>query len=351
MGLDKEKPSERVEIVEPLRGLAAAAVAWFHFTNGGPLLREGSWLRASGEYGWLGVHVFFVISGFIIPYSMWRGGYRLRTDFGRFIVKRIIRLDPPYLLTVGLAVLLAYASYRAPGFRGSEPNITVPQVAAHFAYLNAFVGYPWLIDVFWTLAIEFQYYILAAIAFPLFAHRSRTVAASSAILFAISGIALRREEFVFAYGGLFALGIVTFQFRAGTWSRLQYIVLLAAAAVCTANSAIDHAPLIALVCTAAALVIAYVRIGRWRVLAFLGTVSYSVYLLHVPIGGRVVNLGSRWATGPISQFTVLVLATSLTLIAAYIMYRFVERPAQRWSSSIRYVGERSSMTTGARPHG
>ena len=86
----------RVEILEPLRGLAALAVAWFHFTNATGLLPEG-WLRASGRYGWLGVEVFFVISGFIIPYSLFNAGYRFPRHAGRFILKRIVRLDPPYI--------------------------------------------------------------------------------------------------------------------------------------------------------------------------------------------------------------------------------------------------------------
>src|SRR5260370_41397871 len=69
------KGTPRVEIVDPLRGLAALAVAWFHFTNGSGFVKT-EWLQASGEYGWLGVDVFFVISGFVIPHSMYCGGYQ-----------------------------------------------------------------------------------------------------------------------------------------------------------------------------------------------------------------------------------------------------------------------------------
>jgi peptidoglycan/LPS O-acetylase OafA/YrhL len=86
-----EAKKPRVEIVDPLRGLAALAVAWFHFTNGSGFVKT-EWLRASGRYGWLGVEVFFVISGFVIPYSMYCGGYRPRQHFGRFLAKRIARL-------------------------------------------------------------------------------------------------------------------------------------------------------------------------------------------------------------------------------------------------------------------
>src|ERR1035441_2897196 len=68
---------------------------WYHCTVGSGVIHDG-WLYRSGKYGWLGVEIFFVISGFIIPYSLYKAGYRV-SDFTRFLLKRIARLDPPYL--------------------------------------------------------------------------------------------------------------------------------------------------------------------------------------------------------------------------------------------------------------
>lgn len=70
----------KIAIVEVIRGLAALAVAWFHLTGTYP----SGWVRASGSYGWLGVDAFFVISGFVVPYSIHRGfaTYTVR-DFPR----------------------------------------------------------------------------------------------------------------------------------------------------------------------------------------------------------------------------------------------------------------------------
>ena len=102
----------RVETVHSLRGLAALAVAFFHFSNGNPNFYVPPVLRAIGANGWLGVEVFFVISGFILPYSLWRAGYQLSpSNFGRFVWKRVVRLDPPYFGTIALVLLLAYLSH------------------------------------------------------------------------------------------------------------------------------------------------------------------------------------------------------------------------------------------------
>ena len=80
----------RVEILDPLRGVAALSVAWYHFAYASSAVKT-PWLSASGKYGFLGVEAFFVISGFIIPYSMYMGGYRF-AHFGKFLAKRLIRL-------------------------------------------------------------------------------------------------------------------------------------------------------------------------------------------------------------------------------------------------------------------
>ncbi len=86
-----------------MRGVAAVMVMWFHFTFALP---DGV-LRASGLYGYLGVEVFFVISGFIIPYSMDRP-YRFAKDGLAFIGRRILRLEPPYLMSVLLILCVPY---------------------------------------------------------------------------------------------------------------------------------------------------------------------------------------------------------------------------------------------------
>src|ERR1700704_4918895 len=88
--------SGHLTTLDGLRGLAAFSVCWYHLTG---FSFFDPWLRASGIHGSLGVEVFFVISGFIIPFALYRGKYRVR-NFGRFLAKRVTRLDPPYFATI-----------------------------------------------------------------------------------------------------------------------------------------------------------------------------------------------------------------------------------------------------------
>ena len=106
-----EEERDRIHVLDSLRGVASLAVCWMHLTSFKYNTPDGpfySSLRLTGSYGWLGVEVFFVISGFVIPYSLDRAGYRLR-DYPRFVAKRLVRLDPPYLAAVAAIVAYAFA--------------------------------------------------------------------------------------------------------------------------------------------------------------------------------------------------------------------------------------------------
>lgn len=328
---------KRLHHVDALRGLAALAVAWFHFTKAGPTDYEGAgaiadFITASGRKGWLGVEVFFVISGFILPYTMAKAGYRLH-HFGTFLKKRIIRLDPPYFVAIALALFLWWAGSMAPGFGGAPFEIEPARLLLHLGYLNAFFEYPWYNVVFWTLAIEFQFYLLLALAFPVLMHRNVVVYVGGLALMCAMAFVIPDSRFVFHYLGLFALGVATAHYTLKRIKLAFYLVLLAVVAWATAEAA---GGLVASVGAAAALVIAFVRIPHIGAFTWLGMISYSLYLVHIPIGGRVINLGARVADTLTLQVAVLFAALAASLVASYLLYRFVELPSQKLSSSIRY---------------
>ena len=325
--------SSRIAVLDPLRGLAAFAVAWFHFTHGNTQFLNAGWLKATGEFGWTGVQAFFVISGFILPYSMYRGGYRGRVHWKVFILKRLIRLDPPYLVSIALIFGLQYLSVHMSGYRGAPWDVTVPQVLLHLGYLNAFAGYPWLNPVYWTLAIEFQFYLLIAVVLPAVISSRRSVQYGILAIAIVAGLLVTDQAFVLRHLCVFAIGATAFQFRIGTMGRRQFVGSLAILGTATA---LIHGVAPALVATATALTITYYRWAAPRALVFLGAISYSLYLMHVPVGGRVINFASRHPDSVFWRVAGLTLAVFFSIVAAYVLYRFVELPARRWSASIRY---------------
>jgi peptidoglycan/LPS O-acetylase OafA/YrhL len=328
----------RLEIVESLRGLAALAVAWFHFTNANAVFPTVDWLRASGTYGWLGVECFFVISGFIIPYAMLQAGYRV-ADWPTFLAKRLLRLEPAYLAAILLTLTLWWVSSWSPHFARQPPTAT--QVLLHVGYLPALFDYAWLDTAYWTLAIEFQFYLLVAVSFGWIARPSPRRRFAGFAAACLLPFAVPADTLVFRYLGLFALGTVTFWKHAGFLAGNEYLIYLAAA---TAATSAVLGPAVATVGAGTALLVGYGNHFRSRPLAWMGTLSYSLYLLHGPVGERVVNLGSRHARAPVAQVAVMVAALAVSVGAAYALYRLVELPALRAAASLRYQ-------PGSRGHG
>lgn len=314
----------RIEIVDYMRGIAAAAVAWFHFTNTYP---DGV-VRSSGAYGWLGVEVFFVISGFVIPYSLVAtyGRFRLK-DAPSFLAKRMVRLEPPYLASILLAVGLWRLSSLSPGFRGESLQIHLGQIAAHLLYLIPLTEFDWIQPIYWTLAYEFVFYAVMSVLFPLIGGREQSGAWYACVLCLGLACAI----------GLLPMLALLFVLGGAAYRRISLaespILTAVTAALCLCVmwcggnliEGVVGALAMAGILAGRRLVIHSSLLGR--LLSRLATLSYSLYLVHVPVGGRVVNLGRRFFAGEAAQLMLSLLALAISLVAAYVFWRLVESPS------------------------
>ena len=331
--LDSSKPEPRIEIVQSLRGIAALGVAWFHFTNGNVHFLPAGLLKTSGAYGWVGVDIFFVISGFILPYSLFKARYKASaSNYGRFLWKRVSRLDPPYLASIVVVLALAYLSAILPGYRGVTPAFHWKPILLHLGYLNAFYGAPWLNVVYWSLAIEFQYYLLIGLLFPLIRSENRAIRVVFLGALGLSALIITNDALVFHYFFLFIMGFTAFLSRFAIVQQWEVLAVLGFALL---GAAVTVGGASAFAGIATSVVILAVE-GTNRVLALLGELSYSLYLVHVPVGGRVINLGERLGGGLVSKLAWLTAALALSLLAAYALYRFVEQPCRRYAGSLRF---------------
>ena len=149
--------SNYIKVLNPLRAIAALGVCLVHF--GGLGLFENAQISNIFSSGQLGVYIFFVISGFIIPFSLYNSNYK-SCDFFKYIFRRSVRIDPPYFMAIALTLLLAYLVTIRPGYKGDIFHFDFLQLLAHITYTVPLTSYGWYNHVFWTLCIEFQYYIL-----------------------------------------------------------------------------------------------------------------------------------------------------------------------------------------------
>jgi len=314
----------RLPLIEYLRGLAATAVAWFHLSNVYPT----GWVQTTGSLGWLGVEAFFVISGFVIPHSIARSySHYSTTHFPRYICRRLIRLEPPYVISMLMALALWHLSMLAPGFQGKPAPLDPWQISAHLFYLIPLTDYTWLQPVYWTLAYEFVFYLTIGLLFPLVG-TDKTPAAWYFIAAAVAVAVI--FDVLHARTLLFVIGIAVFRAREkiAADSMIELAILLTAGAMIAANEDIRIALVGVLAGGAIWAFPTFAFSGLLhRVLLWLGVCSYSIYLTHVPIGGRVVNFGRRYIEGPASEFLLSIAAFCISLLFAYLFMLVIERPA------------------------
>jgi peptidoglycan/LPS O-acetylase OafA/YrhL len=312
--------------------VAALAVAWFHVTNANSAFPTTPWLRMSGAWGWLGVESFFVISGFVLPLAMHRAGYR-PADARLFLTRRLIRLHPAYLVSLAVTLALWWVSSLSPGFDREPPSAL--QVMLHIVYLPALFGFDWLNAVYWTLAIEVQFYLLLACSLPLLSHPASGVRLTWLAGAAALSLIVRSELLVFVYLVLFAMGSTAFLMVTGLVGRTVGVLLLA---LLSLVAWFVHGLPIAAVAAGTAVLVAFHAQLMWPPLLTIGALSYSLYLIHAPIGGRVVNLGARYAVGAGAELVVMLVAMLASLAAAYVLYRLVERPSLRLAARLKPTG-------------
>ena len=333
----KPERSDRLPLPDGLRGLAAFAVAGFHLTAAAnydqvPLV----------EWGWLGVPVFFVISGFVIPYSMRQATVTWRYA-GRYALRRMVRLDPPLWATI-VVMLLTNACLRrmvdTPADDLRWPGTIT--VIANLAYLQNLLRFPNLSMGLWTLCIEVQFYLAALLLVFLWQRRKAWAVVAFAGLTICSWMGFNTAtstntnlfwsayRTLFPQFCLFSLGITACWTRLGrcpTWCFWSIV------GGCCLKLAIDPYPEIA--AGIAAAVLLHLAANRdWisrQPIAYLGKISYSLYLMHWP-AGRIVLLGASKLE--ISGPWLPLLALAVAVGAADLLSRFIEQPAMRLSRRI-----------------
>ncbi|MBK6343066.1 MAG: acyltransferase [Flavobacteriales bacterium] len=339
--IDRIEPKPRMALrtIDAVRGLAALVVVLFHY--GGVVLPtlaphplEG--LLAFGEYG---VEVFFVLSGFVIPYSMVRGGYGW-SALGPFMWKRYLRIAPlayfSALLMVGYH-LLSQILLGRPVQSHDWPGIDAASVIGNLLFHPQLLGSSWFNFVFWTLAVELQFYFAIALMLPMLL-QARLAAVNAAIMVALLGLSLIVNEGFILHCGYFILGVAAFLHRHGSIGVRAFL-----AVSITSMAALllreQWAP-VGLSMATTGLLLWRPGLGS-RFTDWLGAISYCLYLMHVPVGyfcesalKRITGLHElAWG-----KILLLFVYTGIAVLAAHLLYHVAERPWLERLKRIRISG-------------
>ena len=311
-----------------LRAIAALLVCLFHFRAYIWHDQNPNIFVKSMNYGYLGVIMFFVISGFVIPYSMYVKKYELK-HFFRFLLKRTIRIEPPYIIFIFLLMLVNYYTmvylWRLPY------PITIKQFFLNITYLAPFFKVEWINIIFWTLAVEFQFYILTGLIYNTFVNKTLYKFIGFVTLLALGFLVPNSYQTVLNYYIYFLIGFQTFMYYTKQITSLEFLLtMLFSVAFIAIFKEWEALPFIAIT----VLAILYFNYEH-KIATFLGNISFSLYLSHGLVGGNIVI----FTKVEMSKTVLLVYILFNAIAFAAVYYYVVERTFLRLSKRVKYSKE------------
>lgn len=345
---------ERFCFPDALRGIAALWVMgqhlWLdHHTESLFQALPGPLNKLLFQFGYLGVAVFFVLSGFFIANSL-QAVEISPSRFCQLLLRRLLRLSPAYYISIVWAIICSAIAARINHQFFQLP--TLADLAKHFTYLHGLIPAHVISGVYWTLCIELQFYLVAC------------------VLIALSQWLTQRWGWQQAQIGVFSLAaigssawpaqLVGVDFPLpGLWLNFWHSCILGMFAYWSWRQRCDprwfygYVGLLGVVTlvhhslfTGMAIVTALSLYwtGRqnqiahrfnWPWLQFVGLVSYTLYLTHEPLLKVLFPLGHR-----LLGFSVLadILCIGFSLASclglAHLLHWAVEQPSIRWSKVV-----------------
>ncbi len=328
------------DFITGLRAIAATMVVMIHTGAFNDFGAMGQAITSAGKYG---VDIFFVISGFTIAKTFIEA-----VDYRSYLTRRIMRIMPLYWVMIVIATLFWLSDeFSQPYWMqkfGSEPDIY--NLLMHLSMISYFdyrIANS-LLGVEWSIPIEVFWYVFL----PIIVSYGRTIskvvgtilflliltATLSYISKQLLGTSLPIRWSPIAYGHLFFLGVVSYHLR----TRFNFVTVRREVFWLTAAVAMfilalifefDGRSEILALCTAVLIIFAKPTNAKWitkpltvRPVLFIGSISYSIYLIHM----LVIHIYSELGVLPETAIWKFVVVYTITIILSTVTYVVIEKP-------------------------
>lgn len=339
----KKVQNDRLYHLDLIRFIAALYVVLYHygfrgFAKDNLSILQFQPLEGFSKYGYLGVDLFFIISGFVILMSV------KNSNLIDFCISRFTRLYPAFWLSVILSASII-ALYGDKIF-----NVTFSQILFNLTMFNGFFGIEHVDGVYWSLVVELKFYILIAII--LFFKKLKFIKVLGYILLAIS---LMQLVFPFAevsrpiqavyyltfarWSAYFVAGMF-FYLMKSEGNIISNIVPVLIAYLISIRYAVEDVVLrndrynnvysdkiVVLLITIFFLILLLISIGQLKFLnkkifLYFGVLTYPLYLIHQNIGFIIFNHLGNESNKWFLLFSVMV----LMLVVSFLINKYLEKP-------------------------
>jgi len=331
------KPSSsRLALVDTIKGLAAQLIVLHHLAFYGPM-SDAALELAPGLIAWLydyarfAVQAFLVVGGFLAARWLAPEGVLVTRKPMRLLVHRYLALARPFMVALLLAIAAAAFARALIAHEAIPEAPGVLQILAHALLIHGVIGAESLSAGVWYIAIDFQLFFLLLLLLTV--SRNRTInwslvaALSIASLFYFNRQADLDDWGIYFFG---AYGLGAFAYwsspREHAWRWMALLIVVGLAAL-----ALDFRPRLALALAIATLLAICSHAHRlaWppnRVLAWLGNISYSVFLMHFPVMLMIGAVVHRLMPGaPLPNLLGMLISWGLSLLVAAAFHHFVEK--------------------------
>lgn len=332
----KEGSKARYPELDAFRGLAILAVLLFHYTTRYDEIYGHAKMLFAFPQGKFGVQFFFMLSGFVI--------YRSLENVANghdFIFNRFFRLYPAYWCSV----LLTFATVYIFSLPGRET--TLLDAILNLTMLQDWLGQKYLFPIkhvdgaYWTLSRFISFYI-----FIFLINRWQLTKKIHLVLFLwllsmcsvklISSLGINCPEiikqiFLLSEGSYFIMGMMFFILKKYGCQRPTLLILLSSLiTILLVEGKINCLYALSFATLFLLFLGNHLSFLKAKPLIFLGTISYSLYLLHQNIGYVIIRELYRFQ---INYFFIIAIATAIAILLATAVTHYIEKPARRYFRS------------------
>ncbi|MFD1872256.1 acyltransferase family protein [Hymenobacter bucti] len=343
---EAKKSPVRFYEIDFLRFLAAILVVIYHYTFIGYNLSHLSpvryeYLEPVTKYFYLGVELFFVISGYVVLMSAYNKTLK------QFFISRVIRLYPAFWVacTLTFIVVLMFGPSRQSLAWSENMHLTNVQYIVNMTMLQGFLGYNDIDEAYWTLTTEISFYFLISLllSYGLFKHLGVFLALwllyTAATHLTVAVKTPFHYLFIPKYSAFFIAGMLFYLLQNSIMPlKKVYSLLFLTFLLCLRSAWVEakvhtqvfhqyYSATIVLLVVAAIFMVFWliikrkINMQRFSWLGWLGSITYPLYLLHSNIGYIILQRTGAY----LNKYVLLVIIIGFMLLMAYLLNFFVER--------------------------
>lgn len=318
------KVNERLKNIDLLRGVAIIFVVLFHYTNHySPeyLLRTDNWFLPIAKYGWSGVDIFFIVSGYCIALTIVK-----TSNFVEFSVKRFARIYPAYFFC-GISTLIFFSFFDLPG---REVSWFTGFMNLIFANFIPGLNFKYIDGIYWALIVELKFYIFFGIIYFIFKNLNKAIIVWSIFAIILNLLLIFTEKVLFfssisPHANLFLIGLMVFNLRGKNFISYFLISSIALTNIFI-NERYANYEIYFLFLIFITILILKININlKLNFLSRIGLISFSWYLLHNAIGIIIIREFNKMG---LENYSIII-AIIITLFFATISFKFIEIPLKK----------------------